>query len=68
MLRALVLLAAIVFFRTFLPRKPRLSPTQPSPYMNSLDGLLSAEQISAALDDFSRLEACRNGENSHYPG
>jgi len=58
MLRALVLLAAIVFFRTFLPRKPRHSPTQTTPYMNSLDGLLCAEQVSSALEEFSRFEAC----------
>jgi hypothetical protein len=58
MLRALVLLAAIVFFRTFLPGKPRYSPTQTTPYINSLDGLLSAEQLSSALEEVSRFEAC----------
>lgn len=51
MLRALVLIAAILVFRTFLPRNSRRSPTAPSPYMNSLDGLMSAAQISAALEE-----------------
>jgi hypothetical protein len=56
MFRALVLLAAIVFFRTFLFRAARHAPTQASPYMNSLDGLLSAEQLSSTLDDISQFE------------
>jgi hypothetical protein len=57
MLRALVLLAAFVLFRAFLPRKARRSSTQTSPYMNSLDGLLSAEQLSAALDEYVTLDS-----------
>jgi hypothetical protein len=46
MLRVLVLIAAVLFFRAFLPRKSKRSPTEVSPYMNSLDGLLSEEQLS----------------------
>jgi len=58
MLRVLVLLAGIVFLRTLLPRKPKLSPTQTSPSMNSLDGLLTAEQIRSALDAHPGLKDC----------
>jgi hypothetical protein len=62
MTRALVLLAAFVFFRTFLVHRKRSSPTETSPYMNSLDGLLSAQQLSAAIDELSQFErqASRN--------
>lgn len=51
MSRALILIAAILLFRTFLPRKSQRSPTAISPYMNSLDGLLSAQQVSLAMDE-----------------
>jgi hypothetical protein len=51
MLRALMLISAIVFFREFLLRPARRSPTAISPYMNSLDGLLSAEQVSRAVEE-----------------
>ena len=50
MLRALVLIAAILFFRAFLPRKTRPSPTAISPYKNSLDSLVSADQVSLVMD------------------
>jgi hypothetical protein len=56
MSRALVLLAAIVFFRIFLFRASRHSPTQASAYMNSLDGFLSPEQLSSALNEISHSE------------
>lgn len=59
MLRALVLIAAFIFFRSLFSRKRRRSSTAISPYMNSLDGMMSAEQISQALDDYARLEVCR---------
>ena len=51
MTRALVLIAAALIFRELLPRKPKRSPTAISPYMNSLDGLVSAEQISLVMDE-----------------
>jgi hypothetical protein len=51
MSRALVLIAAVLFLREFLPRRPRQSPTAISPYMNSLDGLLSPQQISLVMDE-----------------
>ena len=52
MLRAFVLLGALLFFKAFLPRRKRRSPTEISPYMNSLDSLMSSEQISLSLDNF----------------
>ena len=55
MTRALFLLAAILFFRMLLSCKQRHSPTV-SPYMNSLDGLLSPEQLSSVVDEISRFE------------
>ena len=57
MTRALVLIAAVLVFRELLPRKSRRSPTAVSPYMNSLDGLLSAEQVSLAMDEIRRHES-----------
>jgi hypothetical protein len=51
MLRALILVSAILLFRAFLPNKPRRSPTAASPYMNSLDGLMSASQLSSVLEE-----------------
>jgi len=56
MTRALVLLAAFVFFRTFLAPKKQSSPTEISPYMNSLDGLISAQQLSSAIDELTQFE------------
>jgi hypothetical protein len=52
MLRALILIFAILIFRELLPRRTRRSPTAASPYMNSLDSLMSASQLSAALEEF----------------
>jgi hypothetical protein len=51
MLRALILIAAFLLFREFLPRRRRHSSTATSPYMNSLDGMLSAEQVSLVMDE-----------------
>jgi len=51
MVRVLVLIAAVLLFRELRPHKSRRSPTAISPYMNSLDGLLSAEQVSLAMDE-----------------
>jgi len=58
MLRALVLIAALIFFRTFFSRKRQRSTMAVSPYVNSLDGMMSAEQISQALDDFEQVKSC----------
>ena len=51
MLRILVLIGAIMLFRSLLVRKRSRSLTATSPYMNSLDGMLSAAQLSAIMDD-----------------
>lgn len=59
MLRALVPIAAFVLFRSVLSRKRQPSSTAISPYMNSLDGMMSAEQISQALDSYARLDSSR---------
>ena len=60
MLRILVLIGAIIFFRSLLARKRRRSLTATSPYMNSLDGMLSAAQLSATLDDLRMSELISN--------
>jgi hypothetical protein len=57
MSRALILIAAALLLREFWPRRRRTSPTAISPYMNSLDGLLSAQQISLAMDELRRQES-----------
>ena len=64
MSRALVLIAAILLFREFLPRRRRKSPTEISPYRNSLDGLMSAQQISLVMDELRAQESLRITEPS----
>ena len=59
MSRALILIAAVILFREFLPRQPRRSPTAISPYMNSLDGLMSAKQISLVMEELHLQETLR---------
>ena len=54
MSRVLVLVAAIIFFRTFLIRPRPRSLTQTSPYMNSLDGLVSPQQLSSLMEELDR--------------
>jgi hypothetical protein len=63
MSRALVLIAAALFFREFLRRPARRSPTAISPYMNSLDGQLSAQQISLAVDEVRSRQLQIKGEH-----
>jgi hypothetical protein len=58
MLRVVILIAAILLIRSLLPRRSRRSPTEQSPYMNSLDSLMSPQQLSSALDEFEHFEAC----------
>ena len=62
MFRALVLISAIVFFREFVLRPARRSPTAISPYMNSLDGLLSAEEVSRIVDEVRLRELQRKDQ------
>jgi hypothetical protein len=56
MLRILVLIGAIMFFRSLLVRKRNRSLTTTSPYMNSLDGMLSAAQLSATMEELRLSE------------
>jgi hypothetical protein len=49
MLRPLIFIATLIFFRTFVMR-PRDS-VRNSPYRNALDGQLSGEQLSALVDE-----------------
>jgi hypothetical protein len=63
MSRALVLIAAVLFFREFLQRPARRSPTAISPYMNSLDGQLSAQQISRAAEEVRSHQLQMKGEH-----
>ena len=49
MARALVLIILIFFFSEVLSRKSRRSRKAMSPYINSLDSMLSAEEVSVEL-------------------
>jgi len=64
MSRALILIAAVLLLREFLPRRARKSPTAISPYMNSLDGMVSARQISLVLDELRQHELLPIAESS----
>lgn len=55
MSRVLVLVAALILFRTALARRRSRSLTAVSPYMNSLDGAMSAEQLSIAMEELDKL-------------
>ena len=61
MLRALIFIAAILFFRAFVMR-PRNS-IHNSPYRNALDGHLSAQQLSALVDEIEHLNASPAGRS-----
>jgi len=66
MLRILVLIGAIMFFRSLFVRKRSRSLTSTSPYMNSLDGMLSAAQLSATMDELRISELMPNsGRQAH---
>jgi hypothetical protein len=60
MLRVLVLIGAFLFFRAVLPRTPRWSSTRITPYMSALDGMMSARQVSALLDEVSPYDSWLN--------
>ena len=51
MFRVLVLIGAFLFFRAGMPRKAKWSTTAITPYMNALDGTLSAQQVSSVLNE-----------------
>ena len=67
MARALILIAGVLLLREFLPRRSRWSPTAISPYMNSLDGAMSAEQVSLVMDELRRQEAVVTGAKEAMP-
>lgn len=60
MLRVLVLIGAIMFFRSLLVRKRRRSLSTTSPYMNPLDGLMSPGELSSVMDELRFAEVKRN--------
>jgi hypothetical protein len=64
MLRALVLVVAFFLFRSMFANKRQRSAMAMSPYMNSLDGAMTAEQISRVLDDLARLPKGPVGRSS----
>jgi hypothetical protein len=57
MSRALILIAAVVLLREFLAPRRRKSPKEITPYMNRLDGTVSAQQISPVMDELRLHEA-----------
>ncbi len=57
MLRLLVLIGAFFLFRAMLPRGARRSSSATSPYMNALDGMIPAQQLSSILDEVSPYES-----------
>ena len=66
MLRILLLIGAIMFFRSLFVRKRSRSLTSTSPDMNSLDGMLSAAQLSATMDELRISELMPNsGRQAH---
>jgi len=60
MLRVLALIGAIMFVRSLLLRKRSRSLTATSPYINSLDGMLSAGRLSSVLDELDIAEVTRH--------
>jgi hypothetical protein len=56
MMRPLVLIGAFFLFRALLPRASRRSPTAISPYVNGLDALIPAQQLSSMLDEISPFQ------------
>ena len=61
MSRALILIAAVLLVREFLPRRRRKSPTEITPYTNSLDGRMSAQPIGLVMDEHRLHEAAVAG-------
>ena len=51
LLRVLVLLGGLLIFRALLPQKTKRAATTITPYMNGLDRMLSAQQVSAVQDE-----------------
>ena len=57
MLRFLLLIVAMLILRALLPRRRSGSPTAISPYINSLDGLMSDQQVSSVLDGIEPFDS-----------
>ncbi len=57
LLRVLVLIGGLLIFRALLPQKTKRSTTTITPYMNGLDRMLSASQVSAVLDETGPYES-----------
>ena len=57
MFRVLVLIGAFLFFRAMLPRNPKRSPTAITPYVNTLDAMLSPQQVSSVMDEAMPYES-----------
>ena len=62
-LRVFVRIAAILVFRALLPRKQSGSPTATSPYMNSVNSLMSVPQVSSELDGVEPFESCEQARS-----
>ena len=56
MLRVVILIAAIIVVRELFVRRRKCSLTATSPYFNSLDGALSAQQLSQALEETAKFQ------------
>ncbi len=67
MFRVLVLLGAILLFRAVLRREPRRSCTAVTPYLSALDGMMSAQQVSSAVDETMPYAARRTGGRGKAP-
>jgi hypothetical protein len=57
MMRPRVLLGAFFLLRAMLRRGSRCSPTAISPYVNGLDGIIPAQQLSSVLDEVQSYQS-----------
>ena len=63
-MRVLVLIGGLLIFRALLPQKTKRSATTITPYMNGLDRMLSARQVSAVLDETAPYESRLAGDRA----
>jgi len=64
MLRVLVFIAALVFFREVLPRRSRSSAGSIRPYRSALDGIISPEQLGLELNELFPYESLAGQQGS----
>ncbi|HZD30471.1 MAG TPA: hypothetical protein VE779_02315 [Candidatus Angelobacter sp.] len=57
MVRVLVLIAVMIFCREVVVRKRRRLLTANPPYMNALDGAMSAQQLSLAIEETAKYRS-----------